>query len=159
MNASPSGGNCPGTEILASWDLCSATPRNRAFRARSWAKQFNRRGAKDAEKRLRLEISASIAPLRFSWPWVLVAAPSPCAFALGRLRFTVQLTGTRRTRSPLSLRDDLLELAPSRREKGLKGPVRGIYIASWKPNLPQPPARRGPQAVHRLEPSPLGRSL
>jgi len=62
-------------------NLCSAIPRNRTFRARSWAKQFNRRGAKDAEKRLRLEISASIAPRRFSWLRVLVA-PSPCASAL-----------------------------------------------------------------------------
>ena len=31
-------------------NLCSAIPRNRAFRARSWAKQFNRRGAKDAAR-------------------------------------------------------------------------------------------------------------
>jgi hypothetical protein len=45
--------------------------------------------------RLRLCRAASIAPLRCSWPWVLVAAPSPCAFASWRLcvkcRFDVRI--------------------------------------------------------------------
>jgi hypothetical protein len=35
---------------------------------------MNRRDAMDAEKKLRLEMSAAIASLRFCWHWVLVAA-------------------------------------------------------------------------------------
>ena len=33
----------------------------------------------DAEERLRLEISAAIASLRYFWPWVLVAALPRCS--------------------------------------------------------------------------------
>jgi hypothetical protein len=49
--------------------------------------------AMDTENRLRLEISAGIASLRFFWPWLLVAALPRCAFvghiqlrSLGRIQ-------------------------------------------------------------------------
>src|ERR1035437_2886781 len=70
-----------------SWHPCSAISVNRAFGARFSAKRFNRRGAMDAELPTRSLFSASIAPLRFFWPWVLVAAPPRCALALVQLSF------------------------------------------------------------------------
>ena len=48
--------------------LCCAIPRNRAFRARSWAKQFNRRDAKDAARQSRNRTARSVWSARSLLP-------------------------------------------------------------------------------------------
>ena len=59
----------------------SAICKNRAVRTRFFAPKFNRRDAKNAERKCRLHISALFAPLRFARCSGLVAARLPCVSA------------------------------------------------------------------------------